>query len=196
MCRLSNRPSKSPLIINAFNISLIWYALHSAVYLMHFPTNAGDSVVLVNVPWPISAHEMSLGQIKLRNWPSHCCGHHARFCIFMYTLVSKVYLAWSSDEIGCVARAVWYMHVVVYRRREKTATNDDSEQVSTVKRRSASGDGVDALNTRATNTNLGDASRGSLEWRLFKRYQKSRSCVLKEKRLKKHFRSTGRSSPS
>lgn len=87
MCRLSNRPSKSPLIINAFNISLIWYALHSAVYLMHFPTNAGDSVVLVNVPWPISAHAMSLGQIKLRNWPSHCSGHHARFCIFMRACV-------------------------------------------------------------------------------------------------------------
>lgn len=34
------------------------------------------------------------------------------------------------------------------------AASDGSEQVSTVKRRSASGDGVDALNTRATNADL------------------------------------------
>jgi len=43
---------------------------------------------------------------------------------------------------------------------EEIAANDDSEQVSTVKRRSVSGDGVDALNTRATDTNLGEVSRG------------------------------------
>lgn len=48
----------------------------------------------------------------------------------------------------------------VYRCRdsEETAANDDLEQVSTVKRRSASGDGVDALNTRVTDANLGEAA--------------------------------------
>lgn len=63
---------------------------------------------------------------------------------------------------------------------EETAANDDSEQVSTVKRRSASGDGVDALNTRAADTNLGEVSRCSLERRLSKRHQSP-----EEERLRK-----------
>lgn len=76
---------------------------------------------------------------------------------------------------------------VVYRRRdgEKTATNDDSEQVSTVKRRSASGDGVDALNTLATDTNLGDGVARQSRAKIVQATPKSRSCVLKEERLKK-----------
>lgn len=59
----------------------------------------------------------------------------------------------------------------------RIGANDGSEQVSTVKRRSASGDGVDALNTRTTTTDLG-ALRGTVASRNFSRTVEARRGFL------------------
>jgi hypothetical protein len=82
-------PLKWSLITNALDILLIWCTLPGAVCLMYFPTNTGDSVVLINVPWPISAHAMSPGQIKLRNWSSLCNDYHKILHIYAYLYLHR-----------------------------------------------------------------------------------------------------------
>lgn len=59
---------------------------------MYFPTNAGDSVALINAPWLISVRAMSPGQIKpLRNWPSRCNDHHEalHICTRVYAYLRR-----------------------------------------------------------------------------------------------------------
>lgn len=102
---------------------------------------------------------MSLGQIKLRNWPSRYSDYHEILHIYAHSCRKYI-----SRGIATKLAAQRERHdtCVSSTDGEETAANDNSEQVSTVKRRSASGDGVDALNTRVTDTNLGEVSRCSL----------------------------------
>ena len=154
----STEPIKVTINYQRFRHS--FYALRREIYLMDFPTNAGDSVIRVNVPQPINGHAMSLGQIKQRNWPSYCSAA-TRFYMFMhlYTCVESTFRAWNSDEIGRVA-GDGMIHVVHQQwgdrcqRWLKTGVNGKTTKCFRWWRRRFK---------YSTDTNLDDMSRDSLK---------------------------------
>lgn len=101
----------------------------------------------------VRARAMSPGQIKPRI--DRCIAFPSRFCIIYEHIPIYIY---TRRKRRTATKLVARERGAIYKRRLPTtriAANDGSEQVSTVKRRSASGDGVNALNTRATNANFG-----------------------------------------